>query len=338
MFPLVDTPIPKAINSIQSKDELMKAQGKRGNYPSYWQRGHNFHPRSKFEVNTSNFNHMTANRIDVIDMASEVYRKEILEVETQKTSYPILNSFLEDDNQVTCLIAKELSLGRKAIDQVQHQRRVNPKIPHDVSRKKLKKLLDAGLILPKSLFTIAPWVSRIHCVPKKVDLPCSNEENELIQLDWLPAPGTFPKVVCWPSFTTMLKRTMKSSWITSRSLGIPLKLLSRLEKMLQDVKTPIVAYGPSASSILCQKDAKEDCSDGSPPPRILTLKFLTQKERELAVRSSVPIRKPDCPDCEGSRVLGFVYSITRASNPQLHFGNPDIPYLSTYTFYHLAIS
>ncbi|GJX56725.1 reverse transcriptase domain-containing protein [Tanacetum coccineum] len=33
---------------------------------------------------------------------------------------------------------------------------------------------------------------------------------------------------------------------------------------------------------------------------------------------------PDCPDCEGSRVLGFVYSITQASNPQLHFGNPDI--------------
>ncbi|GKF90299.1 hypothetical protein Tco_0264262, partial [Tanacetum coccineum] len=30
----------------------------------------------------------------------------------------------------------------------------------------------------------------------------------------------------------------------------------------------------------------------------------------------------DCPDCEGSRVLSFVYSITQASNPQLHFGNP----------------
>ncbi|GKA89432.1 hypothetical protein Tco_0811244 [Tanacetum coccineum] len=24
------------------------------------------------------------------------------------------------------------------------------------------------------------------------------------------------------------------------------------------------------------------------------------------------------------KALGFVYSITRASNPQLHFGNPDI--------------
>ncbi|GKA76711.1 ribonuclease H-like domain-containing protein, partial [Tanacetum coccineum] len=30
----------------------------------------------------------------------------------------------------------------------------------------------------------------------------------------------------------------------------------------------------------------------------------------------------DCPDCEGSRVLSFVYLITQASNPQLHFGNP----------------
>ncbi|GKE93412.1 hypothetical protein Tco_1574507, partial [Tanacetum coccineum] len=24
------------------------------------------------------------------------------------------------------------------------------------------------------------------------------------------------------------------------------------------------------------------------------------------------------------KALGFVYSITQASNPQLHFGNPDI--------------
>ncbi|GJS58527.1 reverse transcriptase domain-containing protein [Tanacetum coccineum] len=31
----------------------------------------------------------------------------------------------------------------------------------------------------------------------------------------------------------------------------------------------------------------------------------------------------DCPDCEGSRVLSFVYSIIRVSHPQLHFGNPE---------------
>ncbi|GJT57823.1 hypothetical protein Tco_0992877 [Tanacetum coccineum] len=37
-----------------------------------------------------------------------------------------------------------------------------------------------------------------------------------------------------------------------------------------------------------------------------------------------PMLIPIAPDYEGSRILGFVFSITRASNPQLHFGNPDI--------------
>ncbi|GJS73115.1 reverse transcriptase domain-containing protein [Tanacetum coccineum] len=32
----------------------------------------------------------------------------------------------------------------------------------------------------------------------------------------------------------------------------------------------------------------------------------------------------DCPDCDDSRARGFCPSITRASNTQLHFGNPDI--------------
>ncbi|GJT27772.1 hypothetical protein Tco_0908047 [Tanacetum coccineum] len=46
---------------------------------------------------------------------------------------------------------------------VQHQRRVDPKI-HDVIKKELEKLLDAGLIYPIS---DSPWVSPVHCVPKK---------------------------------------------------------------------------------------------------------------------------------------------------------------------------
>ncbi|GJU86165.1 reverse transcriptase domain-containing protein [Tanacetum coccineum] len=48
---------------------------------------------------------------------------------------------------------------------VQHQRRVNPKI-HDVIKKEVEKLLDAGLIYPIS---DSPWVSPVHCVPKKGD-------------------------------------------------------------------------------------------------------------------------------------------------------------------------
>nr|GEW79487.1 reverse transcriptase domain-containing protein [Tanacetum cinerariifolium] len=60
---------------------------------------------------------------------------------------------------------------------VQHQRRVNPKI-HDVIKKEVEKLLDAGLIYSIS---DSPWVSPIHCVPKKGGFTIvANEENELI--------------------------------------------------------------------------------------------------------------------------------------------------------------
>nr|GEZ30211.1 reverse transcriptase domain-containing protein [Tanacetum cinerariifolium] len=60
---------------------------------------------------------------------------------------------------------------------VQHQRRVNPKI-HDVIKKEVEKLLDAGLIYPIS---DSPWVSPVHCVPKKGGFTIvENKENELI--------------------------------------------------------------------------------------------------------------------------------------------------------------
>ena len=60
---------------------------------------------------------------------------------------------------------------------VQHQRRVNPNI-HDVIKEEVLKLLDAGLIYP--IFD-SPWVSPVHCVPKKGGITVvTNEENELI--------------------------------------------------------------------------------------------------------------------------------------------------------------
>nr|GFA19118.1 reverse transcriptase domain-containing protein [Tanacetum cinerariifolium] len=60
---------------------------------------------------------------------------------------------------------------------VQNQRRVNPKI-HDVIKKEVEKLLYAGLIYPIS---DSPWVSPVHCVPKKGGFTVvANEENELI--------------------------------------------------------------------------------------------------------------------------------------------------------------
>nr|GEY00070.1 reverse transcriptase domain-containing protein [Tanacetum cinerariifolium] len=60
---------------------------------------------------------------------------------------------------------------------VQHQRRVNPKF-YDVIKKEVEKLLDAGLIY---LISDSPWVSPVHCVPKKGGfIVVENEENKLI--------------------------------------------------------------------------------------------------------------------------------------------------------------
>nr|GEW78868.1 reverse transcriptase domain-containing protein [Tanacetum cinerariifolium] len=62
---------------------------------------------------------------------------------------------------------------------VQHQRRVNSKI-HEVIKKEVIKLLDAGLIYPIS---DSPWVSLVHYVPKKGGMTVvENEDNELIPI------------------------------------------------------------------------------------------------------------------------------------------------------------
>nr|GEW17325.1 hypothetical protein [Tanacetum cinerariifolium] len=124
-------------------------------------------------------------------------------------------AFLEGDNKLPVIIAKDLSVEEKAAlikvlkshkranawklsdikginpeffthnilmegdfePAAQHQRRVNPKI-YEVIKKEVLKLLDAGLIYPIS---DSPWVSPVHCVPKKGGFTVvENEENELI--------------------------------------------------------------------------------------------------------------------------------------------------------------
>nr|GFC02322.1 reverse transcriptase domain-containing protein [Tanacetum cinerariifolium] len=140
---------------------------------------------------------------------------EPLMVELKDLPHHLEYTFLEGDNKLPVIIAKELRSEEKtdlikvlkshkrAIvwklsdiqginpefcthkilmeedykPAVQHQRRVNPKI-HDVIKKEVDKLLDAGLIYPIS---DSPWVSPIHCVHKKGGFTVvENEENELI--------------------------------------------------------------------------------------------------------------------------------------------------------------
>ncbi|GJZ94377.1 hypothetical protein Tco_0666580, partial [Tanacetum coccineum] len=128
-------------------------------------------------------------------------KDEIPEVELKELPPHLEYAFLEENNKLPVIISKDLSQEEKTslihvlknrkqaiawklsdirgIDpefcshkilleddyqpSVQHQRRVNPKI-HDVIKKEVEKLLDAGLIYPIS---DSPWVSPVHCVPKK---------------------------------------------------------------------------------------------------------------------------------------------------------------------------
>ncbi|GJR40432.1 reverse transcriptase domain-containing protein [Tanacetum coccineum] len=168
---------------------------------------------------TANYNHMTANRIDVIDMACEEYSQEVLvneppEVELKDLPPHLEYAFLEGNdklpynskilkNEEKAALIEVLKSHKRAIawklsdikginpefcthkilmeedyePTVQHQRRVNPKI-YDVIKKEVEKLLDAGLIYPIS---DSPWVSPVHCVPKKGGMTVvKNDENDLI--------------------------------------------------------------------------------------------------------------------------------------------------------------
>nr|GFC02953.1 reverse transcriptase domain-containing protein [Tanacetum cinerariifolium] len=129
------------------------------------------------------------------------FDEEPPEVELKELPPYLEYAFLGENNKWTLIIAKDLSVNEKSalikvlksrkkaiawkltdikgIDpefcshkilleddfspKVQSQRRVNP-IIHDVIKKEVEKLLDAGLIYPIS---DSPWVSPVHCVPKK---------------------------------------------------------------------------------------------------------------------------------------------------------------------------
>nr|GEW65641.1 hypothetical protein [Tanacetum cinerariifolium] len=106
------------------------------------------------------------------------------EVELKDLPPHLKYTFLEGDDKLPVIIAKDLSMKEKTAlitddfkPAVQHQRSVNPKI-YDVIKQEVLKLLDAGLIYPIS---DNPWISPVQCVPKKGGFTIvENEANELI--------------------------------------------------------------------------------------------------------------------------------------------------------------
>nr|GFB18989.1 reverse transcriptase domain-containing protein [Tanacetum cinerariifolium] len=155
------------------------------------------------------------NDLKVVEPKNQSKEDESLEVELKELPPHLEYAFLGDNVKWPIIIAKVLSFNEKTalinvlksrkkaiawkltdikgIDlefcshkilleedyspKVQSQRRVNPKI-HDVIKKEVEKLLDAGLIYPIS---DSPWVSPIHCVPKKGGMTViKNDKNELV--------------------------------------------------------------------------------------------------------------------------------------------------------------
>ncbi|GKA52836.1 hypothetical protein Tco_0746151 [Tanacetum coccineum] len=133
------------------------------------------------------------------------------EVELKDLPPHLEYAFLEGDDELPVIIAKDLSDEEKAPlikvlkshkraitwkhsdikginpefcthkilmeEDYKPARRLNPKI-HEVIEKEVLKLLDAGLIYPIS---DSPWVSPVYCVPKKGGFTVvENDENKLI--------------------------------------------------------------------------------------------------------------------------------------------------------------
>nr|GEW83485.1 reverse transcriptase domain-containing protein [Tanacetum cinerariifolium] len=103
---------------------------------------------------------------------------EPLEVELKDLPPHLEYAFLEGNDKFSVIIAKDLSVEEKtALITVlkSHKRAITWKLS-DI--KEVIKLLDAGLIYPIS---DSPWVSPVHCVPKKGGFTVvENEDNELI--------------------------------------------------------------------------------------------------------------------------------------------------------------
>nr|GFB47597.1 reverse transcriptase domain-containing protein [Tanacetum cinerariifolium] len=103
---------------------------------------------------------------------------EPLEVELKDLPPHLEYAFLEGDNKLPVIIAKELGDEEKTtLIKVlkSHKRAIAWKL-FDIQE--VEKLVDAGLIYPISDST---WVSPVHCVPKKGGFTVvKNEENELI--------------------------------------------------------------------------------------------------------------------------------------------------------------
>nr|GEW34616.1 retrovirus-related Pol polyprotein from transposon 17.6 [Tanacetum cinerariifolium] len=207
---------------------------------------------------SANYNQMTANKIDVI---CEMYSQKVIGFSDVTasgsptpyddpivlTTSPILTLFGDSD---FLLFEEADAFLEDYKPALQHQRRVNPKI-HDVIKKEVEKLLDAGLIYPIS---DSPWVSpgtntivSLMVSPGIFQIPIDPRDQEKttftcpygmfayrrMSFGLCNAPGTFQRCVL-SIFYDMVEKTMEVFMDDFSIFGNSFEnCLSHLDKMLQ---------------------------------------------------------------------------------------------------------
>nr|GEW84045.1 reverse transcriptase domain-containing protein [Tanacetum cinerariifolium] len=153
---------------------------------------------------SSTYDDNFVNRVDVLGIACKEFVLDVLDFQyNSKSSNPTLVSNPSFSKENKSEFSKEpivkfssptiTPFGENYKPTIQIKRRVNPKI-HYVIKNEVIKLLDARMIYPIS---DSPWVTPIHCVPKKGGMTIvANENNKLIPTrSFLGHTGFYPRFI-----------------------------------------------------------------------------------------------------------------------------------------------
>nr|GEY03760.1 reverse transcriptase domain-containing protein [Tanacetum cinerariifolium] len=174
-------------------------------------------------------NFQSLNKVDLINATCEEYSQEVLgfsDVVANEFSTPYFEPVVSNSSP-TLTPFNENDYSPK----VQSQRRVNPKI-HDVIKKEVEKLLDAGLIYPVS---DSPWIPIDPKDQEKTTFTCpyGTFAYKRMPFGLCNAPGTFQRCMM-ALFHDMIEQTMEffmDDFLVFRNSFFT--CLTNLEKMLK---------------------------------------------------------------------------------------------------------